>query len=105
MQQMLDFGASTDEVAQRFATSTDTIDRWRAVLALPATLLALVREGTVEISDIADLGELADDEEFVAAVVAVFEMAPERGVERETRLELATLTLARYRSHSVFGSG
>lgn len=70
MQQMLDLGASTDEVAQRFATSTDTIDRWRAVLALPAPLLALVREGTVEVSDIADLGELADDEEFVAAVVA-----------------------------------
>ena len=70
MQQMLDLGASTDDVAQRFATSTDTIDRWRAVLALPAPLLALVREGTVEVSDVADLGELADDEEFVAAVVA-----------------------------------
>jgi ParB/RepB/Spo0J family partition protein len=70
MQQMLDLGASTDDVAQRFATSTDTIDRWRAVLALPASLLALVREGTVDVSDIADLGELADDEEFVAAVVA-----------------------------------
>jgi hypothetical protein len=27
------------------------------------------------------------------------------GVERETRLELATLTLARYRSNSVFGKG
>jgi hypothetical protein len=27
------------------------------------------------------------------------------GVERETRLELATLTLARYCSHSVFGMG
>jgi len=27
------------------------------------------------------------------------------GVERETRLELATLTLARYRSNSVFGRG
>jgi hypothetical protein len=27
------------------------------------------------------------------------------GVERETRLELATLTLARYVSHSVFGKG
>ncbi len=29
----------------------------------------------------------------------------ERGVERETRLELATLTLARYRSNSVFAGG
>jgi hypothetical protein len=95
MQQMLDLSASTDDVAQRFATSTDTIDRWRAVLALPAPLLTLVREGTIDVSDVVDLGELADDEEFVAAVVAVFEMAPERGVERETRLELATLTLAR----------
>jgi hypothetical protein len=27
------------------------------------------------------------------------------GVERETRLELATLTLAKYRSNSVFGKG
>ncbi len=70
MQQMLDLGATTDAVAQRFSTSTDSIDRWRAVLALPAPLLALVREGTVEVSDVADLGELADDEEFVAAVVA-----------------------------------
>jgi hypothetical protein len=69
MQQMLDLGASTDDVAQRFATSTDTIDRWRAVLALPAPLLTLVREGTVDVSDVADLGELADDGEFVAAVV------------------------------------
>jgi hypothetical protein len=40
------------------------------VLALPAPLLTLVREGTVDVSDVADLGELADDEEFVAAVVA-----------------------------------
>ena len=70
MQQMLDLGASTDDVAQRFATSTDTIDRWRAVLALPAPLLTLVREGTIDVSDVVDLGELADDEEFVAAVVA-----------------------------------
>jgi ParB family chromosome partitioning protein len=70
MQQMLDLGASTEDVAERFATSTDTIDRWRAVLALPAALLTLVRDGTVEVSGIADLGELADDEEFVTAVVA-----------------------------------
>jgi ParB/RepB/Spo0J family partition protein len=70
MQQMLDLGASTDDVAQRFATSTEAIDRWRAVLALPAPLLTLVRDGTIEVSDIADLGELADDQEFVAAVVA-----------------------------------
>ena len=60
MQQMLDLGASTEDVAERFATSTDTIDRWRAVLALPAALLTLVRDGTVEVSDIADLGELGD---------------------------------------------
>jgi ParB/RepB/Spo0J family partition protein len=70
MQQMLDLGASTDDVAQRFATSTDTIDRWRAVLALPAPLLTLVREGAVEVSHITDLGEMSDDEDFVAAVVA-----------------------------------
>jgi post-segregation antitoxin (ccd killing protein) len=70
MEQMLDLGASTDDVAERFATSTEIIDRWRAVLALPAALLTLVRDGTVEVSDIADLGELGDDEEFVAAVVA-----------------------------------
>ncbi len=70
MQQMLDLGASTDDVAQRFATSTDTIDRWRAVLALPAPLLTLVREGTIDVSDVVDLGELADNDEFVAAVVA-----------------------------------
>jgi ParB/RepB/Spo0J family partition protein len=70
MQQMLDLGASTDDVAQRFATSTDTIDRWRAVLALPAPLLAPVREGTIDVSDVVDLGELAHDAEFVAAVAA-----------------------------------
>jgi len=40
------------------------------VLALPAPLLSLVREGTIEISDIADRDEMGDDEEFVAAVVA-----------------------------------
>jgi len=51
MQQMLDFGASTDDVAPRFATSRDTIDRWRAVLALSAPLLTLVREGTIDVSD------------------------------------------------------
>ncbi|MDQ6846794.1 MAG: hypothetical protein M3019_04315 [Candidatus Dormibacteraeota bacterium] len=28
-----------------------------------------MREGTVEVSDVADLSDLADDEEFVAAVV------------------------------------
>src|SRR5450759_4273522 len=70
MQQMLDLGASTDDVAQRFATSTDTIDRWRTVLALPAALLTLVRDGAIDVSDIADLGELGDDEDFVSAVVA-----------------------------------
>jgi ParB/RepB/Spo0J family partition protein len=70
MQQMLDLGASADAVAERFDTSTDTIDRWRAVLALPAPLLALVRDGTIDVRDVADLGELGDDEEFVAAVVA-----------------------------------
>jgi ParB/RepB/Spo0J family partition protein len=70
MQQMLDLGASAGAVAERFDTSTDTIDRWRAVLALPAPLLALVRDGTIDVRDVADLGELGDEEEFVAAVVA-----------------------------------
>ncbi len=63
MQQMLDLGASADEVATRFATSTDTIERWRAVLALPPALLALVRDGTIEAGDLADRGELGEDEE------------------------------------------
>src|SRR6202049_149482 len=76
IQQMLDLGASTDDVAQRFATSTDTIDRWRAVLALPTPLLSLVRDGTIDVSDVADLGELADGEEFVAAVVAEIRAGP-----------------------------
>jgi len=67
MQQMLDLGASTDEVAQRFDTSGDVIDRWRAVLALPAPLLNLVRDGTVTTSDVADL---AEDGEFVDAVIS-----------------------------------
>ena len=70
MQQMLDLGASREAVAERFDTSTEAIDRWRAVLALPAPLLTLVREGTIDVRDVADLGELGDDEEFVAAVVA-----------------------------------
>ncbi len=70
MQQMLDLGASTDDVAKRLATNTDTIDRWRAVLALPAPLLTLVRDGTVAVGDVADLGELGEDEDFLAAVVA-----------------------------------
>jgi ParB/RepB/Spo0J family partition protein len=70
MQQMLDLGASTEAVAERFDTSTDSVDRWRAVLALPAPLLTLVRDGTIHVRDVADLGELSDDEEFVAAVVA-----------------------------------
>jgi hypothetical protein len=35
----------------------------------------------------------------------VFEMCHQRGGERETRLELATLTLARYGSNSVFRKG
>ncbi len=70
MQQMLDLGASAEDVAERFDTSTDTIDRWRAVLALPAALLTLVRDGTIDVTDVADLGELGDNEEFLAAVVA-----------------------------------
>jgi ParB family chromosome partitioning protein len=69
MQQMLDLGASVDEVAQRFDTNTDVIDRWRTVLALPAPLLGLVRDGTIAAGDVADIGELADDESFVDAVV------------------------------------
>jgi ParB family chromosome partitioning protein len=70
MQQMLDLGASAEDVAERFDTSTDTIDRWRAVLTLPAPLLTLVRDGTLDVRDVADLGELGDEEEFVAAIVA-----------------------------------
>ena len=70
MQQMLDLGATAEVVTEHFDTSTDTIERWRAVLALPAPLLALVRDGTIDVSDVADLGELGEDEEFVTAVVA-----------------------------------
>ncbi len=70
MQQMLDVGASTDEVAVRFATSTDAIESWRAVLSLPAPLLALARDGTVSAGEVVDLGDLAADEDLVSSVVA-----------------------------------
>lgn len=96
MQQMLDLGASKTDVAKRFATNTDTIDGWRAVLALPAPLLALVRQGTIDVTDVADLGELADDEEFVAAVVAEIRAGtgPRWAVSRVRQQRVLALTAA-----------
>jgi UDP:flavonoid glycosyltransferase YjiC (YdhE family) len=55
--------------------------------------------------DVVFIGYEVQRKRFEGKGPFIFEMTPQRGVEREKGFEPSTLTLARYRSNSVFGRG
>ena len=69
LQQMLDLGATAEDVAAAVGATTKTVDSWTAVLQLPRRVLRLVDRGELSMKDAFQLVSIADSKTDLAEVV------------------------------------